>query len=270
MQTKELNLPLIRTDGGTQMRAEISKELFLEYRDHWKMNAAFPPIDVFFDGATYWLVDGFHRFYGAREAGKKTILCTIHNGSQREAILFAVGANKANGQRRSNQDKRKAVMALLNDEEWVKWSDREVAEKAGVSQPFVGDIRKQLIAVISSPAAKVKDEPRKGKDGKSRKPPQARQTTKQPDVHVYKPVQHSDTQQSPSPREDRQAQIIPEVKQPETLTMPLRIPVASQETNTAKQNQLFTKLRELYDLMSAQERIEAASLWRGWIGSRTA
>jgi hypothetical protein len=31
---------------------------------------------------------------------------------------------------------------LLDDEEWGKWSDREIARRAGVSHPFVINIRK--------------------------------------------------------------------------------------------------------------------------------
>ena len=30
--------------------------------------AEFPPLIVFFDGATYWLADGFHRYYGAQRS----------------------------------------------------------------------------------------------------------------------------------------------------------------------------------------------------------
>lgn len=50
-------------------------------------------------------------------------------------------ANACHGQRRTNEDKRRAVMVLLNDAEWGKWSDNEVARRAGVSQPFVSGLR---------------------------------------------------------------------------------------------------------------------------------
>ena len=32
-------------------------------------------------------------------------------------------------------------MVLLNDAEWVKWSDNEIARRCAVSQPFVSKIR---------------------------------------------------------------------------------------------------------------------------------
>lgn len=67
-------------------------------------------------------------------------------------------------------DKRRAVETLLNDEEWVKWSDGKIAEQAAVSQNFVSDVRRQLKSDLSSPAAKAAGKPRVGKDGKKRKP----------------------------------------------------------------------------------------------------
>lgn len=171
MATKNLSIDLLRTDGGTQMRAELTQEVYLDYRDKWIAGVEFDPVDVFYDGSTYWLADGFHRFYGAREAKRASIPCRIHNGTQRDAILFACGANAEHGLRRTNPDKRRAVEALLNDEEWCKWSDNKLAEKAAVSVNFVGVVRKQLSSDDSSPVAKSADQPRVGRDGKKRRPP---------------------------------------------------------------------------------------------------
>lgn len=164
-----ISLGKIRTDGGTQMRVEINTDTMLEYRDKWKAGVAFGPIDVFYDGAAYWLADGFHRFYGAREAKKKEIPAKIHNGTVRDAILFACGANLSHGLKRTNADKRQSVMVLLEDSEWASWSDRQIADKCGVSHTFVASIRDELATVASSHNGQ--DElPRrtKGKDGKMR------------------------------------------------------------------------------------------------------
>jgi hypothetical protein len=38
---------------------------------------------------------------------------------ERDAILFSVSANGTHGQRRTNEDKRRAVLCLLNDPEWA-------------------------------------------------------------------------------------------------------------------------------------------------------
>jgi len=164
-----LSIDSIRCDGATQMRAELNSEVYLDYRDKILAGVELPPIDVYFDGTEYWLADGFHRFYGHREAKRSKVQCTVRNGTLRDAILFAVGANQDHGLKRTNEDKRNSVMTLLNDNEWVTWSNSQIVARAGVTHPFVADLRRQLETVTSSPAAQTKDEPKIGKDGKSRK-----------------------------------------------------------------------------------------------------
>ena len=175
MKTQEIDLSKLRTDGGTQAREEISNDTVREYAAAWEAGDDLPPIDVFYDGATYWIADGFHRFYGKRDAKKKSIECVVHSGTLRDAILFAVGANRTNGLRRTNKDKRRAVLILLEDEEWRKWTDRAMADTAGVSHTFVAEVRqnlKSLLATVANSAADMlvqPEEKRTGKDGKSYK-----------------------------------------------------------------------------------------------------
>ena len=45
------------------------------------------------------------------------------------------------------QIKRRAVETLLNDEEWGKWSDREIARRCGVSPQTVVNIRSENLTV---------------------------------------------------------------------------------------------------------------------------
>jgi hypothetical protein len=82
--------------------------------------AVFPPIVVFFDGAEYWLADGFHWIIAAEELGLAEIDTDVREGTQRDAILYAVGANAAHGLKRTNRDKRNAVTILLKDPEWAQ------------------------------------------------------------------------------------------------------------------------------------------------------
>jgi hypothetical protein len=42
---------------------------------------------------------------------------------------------------RTHDDKRRAVLTLLNDPEWSKWSDREIARLCAVSHEFVRKLR---------------------------------------------------------------------------------------------------------------------------------
>src|SRR4051794_27961438 len=43
--------------------------------------------------------------------------------------------------RRTNEDKRRAVLTLLNDPDWARWSDREIARQCAVTHPFVSSLR---------------------------------------------------------------------------------------------------------------------------------
>lgn len=139
----------IRTDGGTQPRAQIDMFIVDDYADAMRAGATFPPVDVFFDGTDYWLADGFHRHAAAVQAGVAEIAITVHQGTRRDAILFSCGANAAHGLRRTNADKRRAVATLLRDEEWGKWTDSEIARRCAVSQPFVSGLSASLRTVIS-------------------------------------------------------------------------------------------------------------------------
>lgn len=160
----KLALTLIRTDGGTQPRAEISMEVVERYQEAIEAGAALPPIVVFYDGTNYWLADGFHRYRALRAASKTKADIEVKQGTQRDAILFSVGANALHGLPRTNADKRRAIDTLLADSEWVRKSDRWIAEKCAVHHDTVATARKQLADSASSG-------PRTGKDGKTRRRP---------------------------------------------------------------------------------------------------
>jgi hypothetical protein len=171
-----VDIDLIRIDGGTQARVSINQEAVEDYADNYKSEDNLPPVVVFFDGSEYLLADGFHRYHGARKAELAKLNCEARKGTQRDAILFAVGANRSHGLKRTNADKRKAVGMLLNDPEWAGQSDRWLADTAGVSNRFVGELRAELCTVHSS----AEPEKRKGKDGKVRdvKPKSTERRTK--------------------------------------------------------------------------------------------
>jgi hypothetical protein len=59
-------------------------------------------------------------------------------------------ANAAHGLKRTNRDKRSAVMTLLKDPEWSGWSDREISRRCTVSDRFVNGIRAALTPNIRS------------------------------------------------------------------------------------------------------------------------
>lgn len=137
----KINIADIRVNGGTQSRAGINRETVAEYAEAMQAGATFPPLVVFHDGASYWLADGFHRYHAYAQINAHDVPADVRQGSQRDAILFSVGANASHGLRRTNDDKRRAVMVLLNDPEWSKWSNREIARQCGVSEYMVRDQR---------------------------------------------------------------------------------------------------------------------------------
>ena len=134
----------IRTDGGTQPRAKLDQAIIDAYAEDMLKGDIFPPVIVFYDGTNYWLADGFHRVYAARKAGVTALSAEVRQGRQREAILYSVGVNATHGLRRTNADKRRAVMTLLEDKEWSAWSDREIARQCKVSHTFAGNLRDEL------------------------------------------------------------------------------------------------------------------------------
>ncbi len=141
-----LSLPitLIRRDGGTQPRVAINQTTVEEYASDMKEGASFPPVLLFNDGTQHWLADGFHRVLAAESIGLKEIAAVVRQGTQRDAVLYSCGANATHGLRRTNADKRRAVLRLLEDSEWSKWSDREIARRCGVSHDFVNRMRKSI------------------------------------------------------------------------------------------------------------------------------
>jgi hypothetical protein len=99
---------------------------------------------VFDDDGTLFLGDGYHRYEAAKKCKINKIEAVVHEGSKRQATLFACGANSGHGLRRTNEDKHCAVTKLLTDPEWSKWTDGKIAKRCAVSQVFVSKIRKDL------------------------------------------------------------------------------------------------------------------------------
>jgi hypothetical protein len=137
-----LALSAIRTNGGTQIRAEIDQGVVDDYADAIKAGETFPPVVVFYDGNDHWLADGFHRYHGHAKAGLGMIDAEVRQGTQRDAILHSVGANAVHGLRRSNVDKRCAVERTLADAKWSQWSDREIARRCHVGDHLVAKHRR--------------------------------------------------------------------------------------------------------------------------------
>jgi hypothetical protein len=157
-RSMQLELSQLRIDGGTQPRAKINNRTVTEYAEALREGVKFPPVVVFHDSATYWLADGFHRYFAHKQAGLNKIAADVRQGTLRDAILYAVGANADHGLRRSNADKRKAVTTMLTNELVAKddngnpWSDRAIAKQCGVHHNSVEHTRGSLAKFASENA----------------------------------------------------------------------------------------------------------------------
>ncbi len=169
-EAKIVNLAEVLLDRGTQSRLggndPTTVRRYAEDMTAGLWDFARRPLPVlFFDGDCYYPGDGHHRITAARQCNLTELLCEVRPGDQREALFYSnTEANKFHGKQLTRKDKRNRVQNLLLDEEWALMSDREIARHCGVSAPFVGNIRREMIKENQI----VDSTKRKGKDGKVR------------------------------------------------------------------------------------------------------
>jgi ParB-like chromosome segregation protein Spo0J len=152
VNVKKLNLLNIRTDGGTQPRLELDQNLVKEYAEVMREGVVFPPVEVFHDGSEYWLVDGFHRYFGYKANGLTSIEAIVHTGTLREAQFYAWKANNKHGNRLKAEDIRAILRIMLTDEEYSKWSNNHIAKELDISSMTVGRVRVAMQEEAKTPA----------------------------------------------------------------------------------------------------------------------
>lgn len=124
-----------------QPREHLDEWVVHDYLELMQAGESFPPLVIVVVDQKYLLVDGYHRFEAAKLAKLTTVHCEIREGTLRDAILLSSRVNAQHGLRRTPADKRRAVMKVLADPEWSRWSDRQIARLCQVSPPFVGGLR---------------------------------------------------------------------------------------------------------------------------------
>jgi hypothetical protein len=138
---RTVKLEDIRIDGGTQFRDQINQDVVKEYGHRMEEGEIFPPLKATFDGVTYWLYDGFHRYFAAHDRGFKTIEVDYKPGSQEDAQDLALSANAHHGLQRNNATKRKTVEAALAMPRHAGKSNVQIAKLCDVSDTFVAAVR---------------------------------------------------------------------------------------------------------------------------------
>lgn len=146
-----LRIAEIRRDGGTQPRAGLDETHVADLLAAIAAGDELPPVDVTFDGTAYWLYDGFHRVEATSRHGKYTVAAIIHQGTQADAQWASYAANSRHGLKRTNDDKRRQVLAALRHPTGASMSNREIARHVGVDEGTVRNYREQLEATAEIP-----------------------------------------------------------------------------------------------------------------------
>lgn len=151
--TTQLTITQVRTDGGTQPRIQLDLAIIADYAEAMADGAMFPPITVFYDGADYWLADGFHRLAAIQQLGLADISADVRQGTQQDAQWHSYSVNQSHGLRRTNDDKRRAAEAALAHPYANRYSSREIARHCGVSHQTIENYRDRICQILT-------DEPR--------------------------------------------------------------------------------------------------------------
>jgi len=141
----KIKLSLIDLTSPTQSRVATCEETVQEYTDVLEDGGEFPPVDLFFNGESAFIGDGWQRVYAHQKSGREEIEATMRKGGLREAVLFAAGANATHGLKRSNADKRRALQIILDDPEWSTWSERAISAHCGVSRRLLTTLRNEQL-----------------------------------------------------------------------------------------------------------------------------
>ncbi len=131
-------------DAGTQARMSINPDTVTEYAERMVEGDKFPPVVLFHDGSTYFIGDGFHRVLAAERNTMDRIDAEINKGTREDALWYALGANRTNGQRMTRGDIRHAVEVALQT--WPEKTQQEIADQVGCSQWLVHDVKEVIIA----------------------------------------------------------------------------------------------------------------------------
>jgi ParB-like nuclease domain len=185
----------IRRDRDLQVRV-LNEPTVVHYAAEMGDGVEFPLPVVFYDGAVYWLVDGYHRVAACGRIGKKEVECTVQPGTKTEAQWASLAANKEYdtvGLRRTNLDKRKAVETALKHPQSTGLSNRVIADHVGVSPGLVDKLKPELPTVGNStpakntgldgkqyPAKKSKGEKKPAKDAGKSTPPKESESKSAP------------------------------------------------------------------------------------------
>jgi hypothetical protein len=136
-----IKIDAIRIDGGTQCRVVIDQPTVYTYVENMKEGDVFPALETVFDGSTYWLTDGFHRYHAYKLLGVKEVQTEYIPGTLQDAKERALKANSKHGKPLTNEDKRNKLKMALEIDGYAEKTNYELAKICEVSQSFVAAYR---------------------------------------------------------------------------------------------------------------------------------
>ncbi len=193
MAEQLIDMSVVRIDGDTQPRTAINPGIVQEYAEALEAGVGFPAVTIVHDGATYWLVDGFHRFFAHRRLNRPQIKAEMIAGELADARWLSVAANKAHGLRRTNEDKAKAVVRALKLKPDL--SNPAIAEHVGVSEAMVRryrEVLEQQRAAQQAGSSKTNLPTHVGRDGKRYPARSAKRRAAKPAIarNAHQPVRN--------------------------------------------------------------------------------
>lgn len=135
--TTMLPLGKITLDEEVQSRAKLDSQHCEDLAEDLRNGAELPAVVVYFDGESYWLSAGFHRWHAHKRAGRSHIECEVRQGGRDAAILYAATTNFGHGLRRTPADKRRAIHLTLANPLCAGWSAEKIADHCRVSADLV-------------------------------------------------------------------------------------------------------------------------------------
>lgn len=140
----ELDRKLLRKDDKTQPRDKLDRKYIEDLVCDWGKGARFEPALAYYDGQYYWLIDGYHREAALEKLNEAKILIEIHRGTLEDARWHSYSVNQHKALKRSNADKRRAIIGALKHPYGAGRSNVQIAEHCGVDEGTVRTWRKKL------------------------------------------------------------------------------------------------------------------------------
>ncbi|MET9292563.1 ParB N-terminal domain-containing protein [Streptomyces sp. NPDC003077] len=154
-ETVTLPLALLLTPSDSPRSGGVDTD---HVRALAELETRLPPITV--HRPTMRVVDGVHRLKAAQLRGDTEIEARLFEGTEEEAFVLAVGKNVRHGLPLTVQERCAAAVRIMSS--YPAWSDRRIAETAGLSAKTVADLRRRELTDQAMPAART------GRDGRVR------------------------------------------------------------------------------------------------------